>query len=305
MRPSLLAWLLVAALAMAMTPPPPPAPVITDEEAAVLQRQVDRALARDRRWQETRGDRRIPWEEARGRMAIVIDDIGRELHLFDQLHALRYPLTFAVLPGAVYTPGIQLRLQGDRRRPRDVLLHLPMEPRERAAMGPEIAAGEVFLEAGDSDAILTAKTRAALARVPTAIGVSNHMGSAFTANTRAMTTVMNALADRGLFFLDSVTAGDSQAAEVAARAGVPAIRRAFFLDHDPSPAAVIQQLQRAAERSRDGAPVVVIGHPSPTLVEILRRELPRLEATGVGIYPLGEVMARRGATTPGGARPEG
>lgn len=300
LRLDLLAWLLVVAFAVAMTPPPPAAPLVTDDEAEVLQRQVDRAIDRERRWEATKGDRTIPWAEARGRLAIVIDDVGRELHLFDQLLALRYRLTFAVLPGAVYAPGVQLRLRADRRRPRDILLHLPMEPRERAAMEPEIAAGEVFLRSTDSEEEIIAKVRAALDRVPAAVGVSNHMGSAFTANARAMGAVMKALVGRDLFFLDSLTVADSEAAHAAALAGLPAIRRTTFLDHDPSPTAVRSQLLRAVEQSLEGAPVVVIGHPSPTVVEILRQELPRLEAAGVGVYPLGEVVARSRAAEPGG-----
>ncbi|MEZ4450693.1 MAG: divergent polysaccharide deacetylase family protein [Nannocystaceae bacterium] len=303
LRPDLLLWLLFVAFAVAMTPPPPAAPWITDDEAQVLQRQVDRAIDRERRWESKRGDRVIPWDEARGRVAIVIDDVGRELHLFDQLLALRYRLTFAVLPHGVYTPGVQLRLRADRRRPRDILLHLPMEPREHAAMEPEIAAGEVFLRTTDDDAAIAAKVRAALDRVPAAVGVSNHMGSAFTAEAHAMAAVMKALVGRDLFFLDSLTVTGSEAHAAAAHAGIPAIRRTLFLDHDPSPTAVRSQVRRAAELSLDGAPVVVIGHPSPAVVEILRQELPRLEAAGVGVYPLGEVVARSRAADPGGPPP--
>ena len=49
-------------------------------------------------------------------------------------------------------------------------------------------------------------------------------------------------------------------------------------------------LRDAAERARI-EPVVVICHPSATVVEVLQTQLPRLHATGIGIYPLSELLA--------------
>ncbi|MCA9662018.1 MAG: divergent polysaccharide deacetylase family protein [Myxococcales bacterium] len=295
MRPRLLLWLwlAIAGIAFAFAPPPPPSPVITAEEIRGLEASIERALEAADRWEETRGDRVIPWDEAQGHLAIVIDDVGRELHLFEQLHGLRYRLAFAILPGAVYSAGVQLRLRADRRRPREILLHLPMEPLNRGAMDPEVAAGEVFLEVDDPAEVLRAKAADALARVPAAIGVNNHMGSALTAERPAMDAFVGLLRERGLFALDSLTGPDSALTEAAADAGVPVLRRAFFLDHDPRRSAIEEQLALAAVAAREG-PVVAIGHPSSALVEVLRERLPKLEAEGIAIVPLGEILRRTG-----------
>lgn len=289
----LLLWLAIAGVALALAPPPPAPPVITGEEIRGLEASIDRALAAAERWEEIRGDRVIPWEEAQGHLAIVVDDVGRELHLFEQLHGLRYRLTFSILPGAVYSAGAQLRLRADRRRPREILLHLPMEPLNRGAMTPDVAAGEVFLEVGDPAQVLREKAAAALARVPAAVGVNNHMGSALTAERPAMDAVVGLLRERGLFALDSLTGPDSALAEAAVDAGVPVLRRAFFLDHDPRRSAIEAQLRLAAAAAREG-PVVAIGHPSSALVEVLREELPRLEAEGIAIVPVSEILRRGG-----------
>jgi polysaccharide deacetylase 2 family uncharacterized protein YibQ len=290
-RASLLAWWCLAAALFWLAPAPPAAPLAQPESEAIFQRQLDQIAARTRRWQDSRGDLWIPWAEARGHLAIVIDDVGRELHHFEQLLALRFPLSFSVVPGGAYAAGAQLRLRGDRRRPREILLHLPAEPLDPGAMqvGPE--AREQFLRVGDSPEQLRAALSAALERVPAAVGLNNHMGSRFTADRAAMDALMPVLRERGLFFLDSRTTPHSQALAAAEAAGVPALGRDVFLDHDPRPEAILAQLERAAARARE-APTVVIAHPSREVVEILRAELPRLHREGIGVYPLREILAR-------------
>lgn len=297
LRWSLALWCLAAALLLWLAPPPPPPPVTTAEDEAIFQRTVDQTVEKTRRWQHERGDETIEWDQARGHLAIVIDDVGRELHLFEQLHALRFPLTFSVLPGAVYAPGAQLRLRADRRRPREILLHLPCEPEDPAKMLEGVEANERFLRVGDSPAQLQDALTAALQRVPGAVGVNNHMGSRLTASRAAMDALMPVLRARDLYFLDSRTTPHSQALAAAESAELPALGRDLFLDADPSPAAVLAQLERAAERALV-RPLVVIAHPSPAVVETLREGLPRLHARGIGVYPLSELLAHQGPRVP-------
>lgn len=292
LRTSLAVWIALACVLLLLAPPPPPPPISTPEDEAIFQRRVDQTVEKTLRWQRERGDQTIAWDQARGHVAIVIDDVGGELHLFEQLHALRFPLSFSVLPGAMYTPGVQLRLRADRRRPREILLHLPCEPLDAAKMADDAARGELFLRVTDPPEQLRAALVAALARVPAAVGVSNHMGSRLTAERAAMDVLMPTLRARGLFFLDSQTTSDSQGRAAAEAAGVPTLARDIFLDVDPAPGAVLAALELAARRARD-RPVVIIAHPSQAVVETLRETLPRLHREGVGVYPLREILARR------------
>ncbi len=296
LRVSLALWVALACALLLRAPPPPPPPVTSAEDEAIFQRTVDQTVDKTRRWQHERGDQTIAWSEAAGHLAIVIDDVGRELHLLEQLQALRYPLTFSVLPGSVYAPGVQLRLRADRRRYREILLHLPCEPEDSAQMLVGREQDERFLRVGDPPEQLRAALLDALARVPGAVGVSNHMGSRLTAERAAMDVLMPELRARGLVFLDSRTTPNSQALAAAEAAGVPALARDIFLDVDPAPGAVLAQLERAAERARD-RPTVVIAHPSPAVVETLREALPRLHRAGIGVYPLREILSRRGAAS--------
>lgn len=295
----LVVWTAIACLGFAVAAPPPEPEAMTKEEIAAIQRGLDRIVESTRAWQVERGDLDIPWDRARGHLAIVIDDVGRELHLFEQLLDLRFALSFSVLPGSVYAAGVQLRLVADRRRPREILLHLPMEPEDAARMEAGAEAEEAFLRREDPPDVLRAKLEAALERVPMAVGTNNHMGSRLTPDCTAMSAIMPVVRERGLFFLDSRTIATSCAQRAADEAGVPNLARQVFLDDDPAPEAIAAQLDRAATLARSG-PVVAIGHPSPAMVEVLRRRLPELHAEGIGVYPVSALLGR-GAPGAGGA----
>jgi polysaccharide deacetylase 2 family uncharacterized protein YibQ len=288
---SLVVWSATAVALFLAAPRPPEPPGTTAEDEAIFQRTVDQTVEKTQRWQAERGDWTIPWDQAGGHMAILIDDVGRELHLFEQLLALRFQLSFSVLPGSVYAPGVQLRLRADRRRHRDVLLHLPCEPEDAAKMLVPPDAGESFLRVGDPPERLRGALLAALGRVPGAVGVNNHMGSRLTADRAAMDALMPVLRERGLFFVDSRTTAASEGMAAAEAAGVRAAGRDLFLDHDPEPAAILAQFEAAARSARD-RPVVVLAHPSQAVVEVLKEGLPRLHAAGIGVYPVQEILAR-------------
>lgn len=288
---SLVVWMTVVGLGLWFTPRPPEAPAVTDDEESIRARLNAWAIRDAKRWAAERGDHVIEWDQADGHLAVVIDDVGRELVWFERLLALRWRLTFAVLPGSAYAAGSQLRLAEDHRRYREVILHLPTEPLDAAAMraGPERQ--EVFLRREHEPAALRLELVHALSRVPTAVGVNNHMGSAFTADPEAMAAIMPVLAKRGLFWLDSRTTAETVAVEQAEAVGVPVVSRQVFLDHDPDPAAIEAAMRDAIARSKT-EPVVVIGHPSTAVVEVLGRTLSDAHAEGVGVYPLSEFVVR-------------
>lgn len=230
LRLSLGLWIGVAGVLLLVAPPPPPPPITASEDEAIFQRTVDHTVDKARRWQAERGDETIAWDQAAGHLAIVIDDVGRELHLFEQLLALRYPLSFSVRPDAVYAPGVQLRLRGDRRRPREILLHMP------------------------ADAALPA----ALERVPGAVGVSDPSGLATAAQ-------LPVLRERGLFVLTPaaspehagvpVLAGDVLLdADPAPAAVLAALERAAQRARDRPAVIVAHPSQVVVETLREALP---------------------------------------------------
>ncbi len=289
---SVLVLMVVSSVLFFVAPGPPDAPASSEIENEIQQRKANWAVRDALRWQAEQGDFVVPWEQATGHLAIVIDDVGRELRHQGALQALRYPLTFSILPGAIYADGVQQRLGADLRRPREILLHLPMEPKDRGQMSLGAEAQEDFLRVDDSSERLVRKTRVALDAVPMAVGVNNHMGSRLTEDARAMMAIMPIFAERGLFFLDSRTSVGTVAETSARRAGVPSLARHVFLDNETTPSAIRKMLNLAVERSKT-EPVVAIGHPSAALVDVLVSQLPELHAAGIGIYAVSELLRRQ------------
>jgi len=196
-------------------------------------------------------------------VAIVIDDMGYRQNTGKALLALDLPLSFAFLPFTPFSEELQQEAQARRR---DILLHLPLEP-----MDPKANPGPGALSTAMDPEAMKAHFHEDLQAVPKAIGVNNHMGSRFTANPQAMQTLLAMVRTRGLFFLDSITAADSVAYDLALAMGIKAERRTVFLDNDQNPDKIIAQLDLLIRLAGEHGQAVGIGHPYPATVEALRQ----------------------------------
>jgi polysaccharide deacetylase 2 family uncharacterized protein YibQ len=119
------------------------------------------------------------------------------------------------------------------------------------------------------------------------------MGSKFTGDRGRMLIVMTALKERGLLWLDSKTTGDSAGPSAAREAGVPYVERDVFLDNTETVEAITAQLAQAVGVARSRGTAVAIGHPHDATIAALRQFLPRLQAEGVALAPLTEILKRR------------
>ncbi len=232
-----------------------------------------------------------PAPSARGpQVAIIIDDLGYQLEPVRALMALDLGLTYSVLPRSPH--GAEIAADAERKG-REVLVHLPMQPRSYPKVDP--GPGALFTDMSPRRLLRT--TNRDLDSVPGAVGVNNHMGSAFTEDRAALKPVMQAIRRRGLFFIDSLTSPRSQALAAAREAGVPARARQIFLDHDPSPQAVRHQIERlmALARRRNG--VIAIGHPHPATIKVLSEMAPKLRAR-LNLVPVSRLVRPAPGLTP-------
>ncbi len=220
---------------------------------------------------------------ATGLAAIVIDDLGNELAPAERIAAWKEPVAGAVLPGVAFSAASARALA---RGGKEVLLHLPMEP----AGYPKVRPGPGVILRSQSDAEIVRTLETDLATVPGAVGVNNHMGSAATADPRVMRVVARVLSERGLYFLDSRTTEATVAERTAEEASVPAVSRRVFLDDIETEEAVAKQLAELVRRAREEGSAVAIGHPYPATMAVLEREMPKMEAKGIRLVRVGELV---------------
>jgi uncharacterized protein len=188
-------------------------------------------------------------------IAVIIDDIGFDLRLVEELARIRAPIAFAVLP---YAPHAAEAARLLHRAGKEILLHLPMEPRSYPMEDPGAGALFTNMDAGE----IRRQIETDLTAVPYASGVNNHMGSLFMENEAGLSVVMEELAKRNLFFVDSRTTPNSLGKQAAAGAGVRFAERAVFIDHHRSYSAALANLTQPRRSDWEkGKPLLLIGHP--------------------------------------------
>jgi len=219
----------------------------------------------------------------RARVAIVIDDIGSDMAAIRGVLDIDAPLSVAVLPDLLYSKQSAAEAA---EAGRDVLLHLPMQPRGDSMKG----LGPGALMGGMDRDTLMGVVEADLASVPGAVGVNNHMGSYLTEDRESMDRVMQVLGRHGLFFLDSRTSAASVAYESARASGVPAASRNVFLDDTSDDAEIRRQFERMVKLSLKNGRAIAIGHPHPATLRVLREEIPGLKEKGIEVVRVSKLM---------------
>ncbi len=222
----------------------------------------------------------------RGRpvIALVIDDVGLDRRRAARVISLPAPLTIAFLP---YAKGLGAQTRAARTAGHEIIAHVPMEP-TRSTVDP----GPKFLATYHGADEQRARLAWSLARLERYVGVSNHMGSRFTASPVHMRRLMLDLRDRGLLFLDSLTSGKSVGVQTAASLGVPHARRDVFLDNEATVGAVRRQLAELESVARHKGQAVGIGHPYDVTIAVLRKWIPEARRRGFVLVPISAIVRR-------------
>jgi len=217
------------------------------------------------------------------KVAIVIDDFGYDGRLARRFLQVDAPLSFSVLPNGTFSKSIARRV---RQAGRELLLHLPMEPKGYPEVDPGI--GALLTEMTDMQ--LVAVLRKNLDALPYVKGVNNHMGSEFCENKEKLRSVMRELKSRGLFFVDSRTTSGTQAYRVAQEEEVPSAERNVFLDNIQSPQAVRRQLKRLIQLAKLKGQAIGIAHPHEVTLKVLKEDIPKLSSNGVELVPVSQLV---------------
>lgn len=204
-----------------------------------------------------------------GKLAIVIDDFGYRPAQENQVLQMPKSISVAVLPNA---PRAKEMATKAHQLGHEVLIHLPMlplskQPLEKDTLRPDMSDEEIKQIIQD-----------AVVKVPYAVGLNNHMGSAMTSSLSGMQKVMQVLDHYNFYFLDSMTIGNSQATHAAVGTSVKVLKRRVFLDDTQNEADIRIQFTRAVRLAQRDGYAIAIGHPHPTTVKVLLQMLPTLPA---------------------------
>jgi len=187
------------------------------------------------------------------RLALIIDDIGASLSHAKPFLELNVPMTFAILPRL---PKSEESASMIHNKGHEIMLHQPMEPRDRG-----LSPGPGALYVGDEPTKISHIMEENISAVPFATGMNNHMGSRFTASPKEMLETLQVVKERGLFFVDSLTAGDSKGYKTAKTLHLPTTSRDVFLDNKVEESAILRQLHQLKGVALKQGYAVGIGHP--------------------------------------------
>jgi polysaccharide deacetylase 2 family uncharacterized protein YibQ len=225
-----------------------------------------------------------PPANGRPTITVVIDDMG-VMHPYTRIAMeLPGPLTLSWFPFAEH---LQEQIDAAMARGHETTLHMPMQSFSNsiAQTGPD----PLRIDLPPAENI--ARLQAAIAAVPNAVGLNNHMGSVATRNVPLMDLMAAIAHEHEMLFLDSLTITHSVALQQAREAMVPAIARDVFIDDSANKALIHAQLQLTERVAlRDGR-CVAIGHPRRATLAALQEWLPTLAPRGFVLTPLSATVA--------------
>jgi uncharacterized protein len=218
------------------------------------------------------------------RVSIIIDDLGADLGVAEELSKFPQNLTFSIIPELKFT---QKTAELANSSGKEVMVHLPMEPEAHEGLVIEPKTILASMSPSEVESIF----EELVTSVPFAVGMNNHMGSKATPNRALMAEVLALTKLRGFYFIDSRTTPSTQGYAVARELGVPTNFRSVFLDDKRNVPYTEYQLDVLLKRMLKQGSAIAIGHPYPTTIEALRRKLPEFERRGVRIVFASELVS--------------
>jgi len=218
------------------------------------------------------------------RIAIIIDDMGYGREIEKEILKIPYPLTISVLPRQKDSQRIA-KLAHDLGF--EVLLHQPLESKNADYNN---IPGLITEDMDKEEIKLTMKKN--LETVPYAVGVNNHEGSKGMEKEKTVAELIDFLKKENLFFLDSLTTPNSRTRKIATEKGIPYLERNIFLDNKREEKYIEEQLEDLVSQALSNGQAIGIAHPSPETLNTLKNILPKIEAEGIQIVPVSQLLKK-------------
>ncbi|MEP3248256.1 MAG: divergent polysaccharide deacetylase family protein [Sneathiella sp.] len=231
-----------------------------------------------------------PFEDPldRPRIAIIISEMGMsKTATRSAIQNLPGSVTLSFNP---YARGdLQNWIEQARAAGHEVLLQLPMEPFGYPKNDP----GAQSLLTSLTDKENEKRLAWMLGRFTGYSGVTNQMGSKFTASPDDIRPVLDIIKSRGLLFLDGRTSSKSVAGPLSSQIGIPVAINNRFLDHKADRATIDARLADLERIARYTGTAVGIGYPYPVTLERIRNWTQTLARKGYVLAPVSAVVNRQ------------
>ena len=241
-------------------------------------------------------DGRQPWRvysrpfnalEKRPRVAIVIVGLGVSFNATESVvQDLPGEVTLAFEP---FSSKLEEWIDAARGAGHEVLLNIPMEPRGYPRNDP----GPFGLMTGLRPDENKRRLDWILSRMTGYVGVSNFQGDRFAGNKTALQPVLRELARRGLLFVDTVDQTASAITGIAPDIKLPLVVGSQTVDEVASRADIEHRLSVIETIAKKQGAAVVIAHPYPVSIRILKRWIGGLGEMGLALAPISAVANRQ------------
>jgi len=226
--------------------------------------------------------RKRPTPGSRGTLVFVIDDAGHNLWQLEPFLRIPGPITIAVLPGLPYSTRAAAMVKAAGA---ELILHQPME-----ALG-SLDPGPGAIRADMDDTAIRQQIRRNLAELPGVVGMNNHMGSRSSADARIMAAVLDEARAAGIYYLDSLTTGDSVVHSVASLMRQSTWERSVFLDNIPDKSSILNYVAEGTKIAEKRGYAIMIGHVwSAELAQTLSELYPSLVDQGFSLSTISRIM---------------
>lgn len=224
----------------------------------------------------------------RGRVCILVDDVGYTGKGLPIYLNMNMPVTISVLP--FYDTSAKYATQSWQEG-FEVMLHMPM-----LSSLPVYYRYENLIDPALSEAELIQRFHRVIRAVPHILGTNNHEGSKATQSEYAMNTVMRELGKlHHLYFIDSFTSQNSVAFQYARQYGIPASRRNFdFLDNTKTEQAIMEKIEELIRYSLANpvrTPITIL-HEKEAPARAMHKMLPEFRRQQIEIITPSEFLYR-------------
>jgi len=165
----------------------------------------------------------------------------------------------------------------------EIILHLPMEPKEKYHLERNTIMTDMDAEKIRSILIQDLST------IKFAKGVSNHMGSRITESSKDSAIVISEVKKRKLYFLDSFVTARSACASLAKKIKIRFAKRDIFLDNLDDPSYIKGQIIKLRNLAKKNGQAIGIGHDRRNTLVVLKEVLPQLVKSGYKLVFVSEI----------------